>query len=69
MEAFQVDEWPVLTPSERIARCRTFATQAQKLESAASPDMKPFYRDLYVQWTALAGEMERQAPEEQLSWR
>jgi hypothetical protein len=61
VEPFQVDEWPLLTPSERIARCRTFATEAQKLESAASPEMKPLYRDLYVRWTALANEMEGQS--------
>jgi hypothetical protein len=58
VEPFQVDEWPLLTPSERIARCRTFATAAQKLETAASPEMKPLYRNLSVQWTALANEMD-----------
>ena len=60
MEPFQVDEWPLLTPSEHIARCRTFATEAQKLESAASPEMKPLYRALYTQWMTLADETERQ---------
>ena len=53
-------EWAALTPSERIARCRTFAADARKSERAASPEMKPLYRDLYIRWTTLADELQRQ---------
>jgi hypothetical protein len=53
-------QWTVLTPSERIARCRTSAIEAKKLECAARPEMKPLYRALYTQWMTLADETERQ---------
>ena len=45
MEPFPKD-WTALTSSERIALCRAFATEAEKSERAASPEMKPYYREL-----------------------
>jgi hypothetical protein len=59
---FDADEWAVLTPSERVYRCRSWATEAQaRAEKAASPELKQTYQSMADQWATLAREIEHQS--------
>ena len=61
---FDADEWAVLTPSERMYRCRAWATDAQaRAEKAASPELKQTYQSMADQWATLAREIELQVIE------
>jgi len=55
---FKAEEWGKLTPPQRVALCRQFAADAQRLSSAAGDQFKPLYADLANQWTRLADAIE-----------
>ena len=56
---FKAEDWGKLTPPERVALCRQFASDAQRLSSASNGQFKSLYADLANQWTRLANAIER----------
>ena len=61
MDGFTADTWSKMTVSERLEHCRLSAQEAERYASNASPDTRPFYRDMAEQWRKLAAEIEREA--------
>ena len=57
---FDADEWAVLTPSERVYRCRSWAAECQAQADKAHPDLKRTYQSMADQWATLAREIELQ---------
>jgi len=57
---FKADEFPRLSPSERVTWCRQMAAEAERLAEAASPRVRAAYVELARQWTSLANEIERE---------
>ena len=57
---FDADEWAVLTPSERVYRCRSWAAEAQARADSAHPDLKRTFQSMADQWATLAREIELQ---------
>ena len=48
-----------LSREQRIAKCREMATEAERLASGKSSEMRASYLDLARKWTDLADEMQR----------
>lgn len=56
---FSSGEWIMLTPQERIQRCRIMAGEARALAATERPTVADGYKALADKWLALAEEMER----------
>ena len=54
---FNADEWKRLPLSERIARCRMLAIEAQTLGRAGNDRMKTLYLGLAIHWKLLSEEL------------
>ena len=52
-----------LTEKERIAKCRSFAAEAQRMARAADGEASDGYFGLAKKWSELADEMEAMANE------
>jgi hypothetical protein len=56
---FQAEEWQGLSGTERVARCRLMALEANKLaRDAEREETKRLYMKLAREWEALARDME-----------
>jgi hypothetical protein len=55
---FSPEDFWAGTPTQRIAKCRDMAAQAERLAAAAIGDMRGSYTELAKQWHLLADELE-----------
>ena len=54
---FNADEWIKFTPSQRMARCRVLAIEAERLNGVGSARMKTLFLNLALQWKLIAEEI------------
>ena len=60
---FNPAEFLSATNGERVAKCREFAAEAERLARAANGDGREGYVDLARRWSELADEIEAADPE------
>ena len=51
---FKAEEWNVLTPAERMRRCRLWAADAQEMVKKAPPELKQTYQNIADQGATVA---------------
>ncbi len=59
VQRLEPEEWAGLSTVERARRCRTMASEAQRLSRGAEGEVRNVYFALSVHWMALANEIER----------
>ena len=59
VQGLEPEEWAELSTAERARRCRTMASEAQRLSRGAEGEVRNVYFALSVHWMALANEIER----------
>jgi len=57
-QRFEPEEWAELSMFERARRCRTMASEAQRMSRSAEGEMRNVYFALSLHWMALANEIE-----------
>lgn len=50
-------EFMRLSPTQRVAKCRAMAAEAERLAASARGEMRASYSTLATQWSELADEM------------
>ena len=53
-EAWQVEDWNGLSPTELVSRCLQMAREARDLAKCTSPNMNQAYRQVAEEWVTLA---------------
>lgn len=59
VQGLEPEEWAELSTAERVRRCRTMASEAQRLSNSAEGEVRNVYFALSVHWMALANEIEQ----------
>ena len=59
VQRLEPEEWAGLSTAERARRCRTMASEAQRLSRGTEGEVRNVYFALSVHWMALANEIEQ----------